>query len=102
MSETSFGDELIASLEEAVAYAESTPETKGFRTHRPIAEEIRELRLTQQLSRTAFAAKYGLDVRALQDWEQGRRAPDRAARVLFRIIRANPEVVAKAAAELAA
>jgi hypothetical protein len=40
-----------------------------------------------------------LDMRALQDWGQGRRMPDRAALVLFRIIRAAPAVAAKAAAD---
>jgi len=101
MTDDSFGDDLIASLTEAVAHAEARPGTKGFRTHAPIAEEIRALRLDLQLSRAAFASRYGLDVRALQDWEQGRRMPDRAARTLFRVIRKAPELVAEAVIEAA-
>jgi DNA-binding transcriptional regulator YiaG len=38
-------------------------------------------------------------MRALQDWEQGRRTPDRAARMLFRLIRMAPDQVAQAALE---
>ena len=32
-------------------------------------------------------------MRALQDWEQGRRVPDRAARVLLTVIESDPEAV---------
>lgn len=45
------------------------------------------------LSQAAFAARFNLDVRAVQDWEQGRRRPDRAARTLLRVIDANPQAV---------
>jgi putative transcriptional regulator len=102
MTDETFGDDLIASLTEAVAHAKGEPGTAAFRAHAPIAEEIRALRIEQQLSRAAFAARYGLDARALQDWEQGRRTPDRAARVLFRVIRRNPDLVAEVAASEAA
>ena len=36
------------------------------------------------------------DVRAVQDWEQGRRVPDRAARVLLTVIDRDPEAVVRA------
>ena len=48
------------------------------------------------LSRQKFAECFGLDVRALQEWEQGRRVPDRAARVLLTVIDRNPEAVVEA------
>ena len=43
-----------------------------------------------RLSRQKFADRFGLDVRALQEWEQGRRVPDRAARVLLTVIDRDP------------
>ena len=39
---------------------------------------------------------FGLDVRAVQEWEQGRRVPDRAARVLLTVIDREPEAVVRA------
>jgi putative transcriptional regulator len=48
------------------------------------------------LSRQKFADRFGLDVRALQEWEQGRRQPDRAARVLLAVIDRNPQAVIRA------
>ena len=47
-----------------------------------------------------FADRFGLDARALQDWEQGRRVPDRAARVLLIVIDSDPEAVVRALGKL--
>ncbi len=52
-----------------------------------------------RLSRQKFADRFGLDVRALQEWEQGRRVPDRAARVLLTVIDRDPEAVVRALGE---
>jgi hypothetical protein len=38
MSVVSFGEELIAALEEAVSYAEGLAAAESFRVHRPLAE----------------------------------------------------------------
>jgi putative transcriptional regulator len=39
---------------------------------------------------------FGLDVRAIQDWEQGRRHPDRSTRILLRVIEKEPAAVERA------
>ena len=62
----------------------------------PSAERIRALRKRLRLSRERFAERFGLDARAVQDWEQGRRVPDRAARVLLTVIDREPEAVIRA------
>jgi putative transcriptional regulator len=53
------------------------------------------------LSRPAFAARFGLAVSAVRDWEQGLRKPDPAARVLLMVIARHPELVAETIAEAA-
>ena len=65
----------------------------------PAAKHILALRRRMKLSRQKFADRFGLDVRALQDWEQGRRVPDRAARVLLTVIDRDPEAVMRALSE---
>jgi putative transcriptional regulator len=45
------------------------------------------------LSQSAFAALLGISVRALQDWEQGRREPSGAARTLSKVAGRHPEVL---------
>ena len=57
----------------------------------PSAKHILALRKRMKLSRQKFADRFGLDVRAVQDWEQGRRVPDRAARVLLTVIARDPK-----------
>jgi putative transcriptional regulator len=62
----------------------------------PDAVDVAAIRKRTGLSRAAFAATFGLDQRALQEWEQRRRQPDRAARVLLAVIKHNPKAVMKA------
>ena len=62
----------------------------------PTAERIVALRKRMELSRQSFADRFGLDSRTVQDWEQGRRVPDRAARVLLTLIDREPEAVVRA------
>ena len=61
----------------------------------PPPSRIVALRKRLRLSRQMFADRFGLDVRALQEWEQGRRVPDRAARVLLTVIDHDPEAVVR-------
>ena len=64
----------------------------------PGAEQILSVRKRLKLSRRKFAERFGLDARAVQDWEQGRRMPDRAARVLLTVIQHDPQAVVRALA----
>jgi putative transcriptional regulator len=56
----------------------------------------RKARLATGLSQPAFAAKYGVPVASLRDWEQGRRKPDAATRNYLRVIASMPDAVARA------
>ena len=50
------------------------------------------------LSQTKFAALLGVSVRTLQDWEQGRREPNAAAKTLIKIAELHPAVLRSIAA----
>jgi putative transcriptional regulator len=52
-----------------------------------------EARRRTGLSQSEFARLLGISVRTLQDWEQGRRAPTKAAKTLLRITMEHPEVL---------
>ena len=45
------------------------------------------------LSQQDFANLLGVSARTLQDWEQGRREPNGAAKTLLRVAVAHPEVL---------
>ena len=64
----------------------------------PAADRIVAIRKRLKLSRRRFTDRFGLDVRAVQDWEQGRRVPDRDARVLLTVIDRVPDSVVRALA----
>ena len=52
-----------------------------------------EARARVGLSQQEFAALLGVSARTLQDWEQGRREPTGAAKMLLRVATAHPEVL---------
>ncbi len=96
--DTEFGRELIASMQEALSIVRG--EAEPARVHlSPDAIDVRAIREKLNLSRPAFAERFGLAVAAVRDWEQGLRRPDPAARVLLLVIGRNPEVVAAAVEE---
>ena len=86
---TRIGTRMIASAKEALAYAEGARD--GFVTHDRV--DVRALRTRLGLLQTEFAARFGLSIATVRDWEQGRSKPDRQARILLRVIEAAPEVV---------
>jgi len=100
MSTRNVGDEIIAGLENAIAYAEG--EIRGARTHVvtvPETVNVKAIRERSGLSQDRFADQYGFKVSALRDWEQGRRNPDRTARILLTVIARNPKAVEDALSE---
>src|SRR5699024_8122565 len=52
-----------------------------------------EARQKSGLSQPGFANLLGVSVRTLQDWEQGRRQPSRAAASLIQIAKQRPDVL---------
>lgn len=50
------------------------------------------------LSQAKFAGLLGVSVRTLQDWEQGRREPNAAAKTLIKVAELHPTVLRKIAA----
>jgi putative transcriptional regulator len=99
MKKKSIGHELIESMEEALAIVQGRVKPARVTKFKPsIALEIRKIRLATGLSRAEFARRFALDARALQDWEQGRRRPDRAARAYLTVIARMPKEVEEALA----
>jgi len=58
--------------------------------------DVRAIREAQGLTRQQFAERYGLQVRAIQEWEQGRRKPEPAVRAYMLVIKNQPAAVRKA------
>jgi putative transcriptional regulator len=59
--------------------------------------DVAATRLKTGLSQARFAQLLGVSARTLQDWEQGRRSPSRAARTLLMIAAKNPKALLEVA-----
>ncbi len=56
----------------------------------------RRCRAGLKLTREEFAARFGFAKSAVKDWEQGRRQPERSARMLLKMIEIEPKAVERA------
>ena len=62
-------------------------------------EDVQYVRQTFNISQDAFAKFMGVSVGTLRNWEQGRRHPTGAARVLLRIAVRQPKLFAEVVGE---
>jgi putative transcriptional regulator len=54
---------------------------------------VRDLRLRSQLTQAEFAAKLGVPIETIRNWEQGKRSPRGPARALLAVIAHAPDTV---------
>ena len=61
--------------------------------------EVRDLRRRARLTQQEFAARLGVPVETIRNWEQGKRLPRGPARALLAVIAHAPETVFAALAK---
>jgi len=88
-----FGQELIESAREAVAIAAG--KARPARSYVPEKVDVPAIRAKTKMSQDRFAETYCIPKGTLRDWEQDRRQPDHAARVLLTMIEREPLAVAR-------
>jgi putative transcriptional regulator len=86
--------------EEVEAAARTDPDAQPM-TETELAQSFRPAGITAMrkrlgLSQSAFATRFQINLRTLQDWEQGRRVPEEIARTYLRVIAHDPDLVAAA------
>ncbi len=92
MSNRDIGTEILEGLEEIKKIKKGEVQLRISELSEPSDPKIIRSRL--KLSQSAFAGLLGVSMRTLQDWEQGRRAPQGPAVALLRIAEQHPEVFA--------
>jgi putative transcriptional regulator len=65
----------------------------------PISPAVRDLRRRARLTQQEFAARLGVPVDTIRNWEQGKRMPRGPARALLAVIARAPETVFAALAK---
>jgi putative transcriptional regulator len=73
------------------AAPDTAPAVASGETAAPTA--VRDLRRRAQLTQMEFAARLGVPVETIRNWEQGKRAPRGPARALLAVIAHSPETV---------
>jgi putative transcriptional regulator len=58
--------------------------------------DVKAIRKRVKMSQAEFSRAYGINKRALQEWEQGGRQPDSAARSYLTVIAREPAAVRRA------
>jgi len=92
---TAFGQELIGDMKLVLAHQRGKIELEQA-WPRPV--DVKAIRKRVRMSQAEFAAAYGISKRALQEWEQGGRQPDSAARSYLTVIANDPAAVRRALA----
>jgi putative transcriptional regulator len=88
------GQRMIASAKQALAFAEG--EDNGCIVHIPDEIDVARIRGKVNMSQRQFAAHFGVSVRTIQEWEQGRAVPSGPARALLMVIDREPNAVRRA------
>lgn len=88
------GQSILRGARQALAYAQGA--RTGFVAHVPESIDVAAIRKRLRLSQAEFAQQFGFKLDAVQNWEQGRRKPDGAARAFLRVIEREPEAVQRA------
>src|SRR5216684_4778898 len=84
---TTFGTDLIEGMKLVLANQRGKIELEQV-WPKPI--DVKAIRQRVKMSQAEFARTYGISKRALQEWEQGGRQPDSAARAYLTVIAKEP------------
>jgi len=88
---------IIAGMREAISYAKGDTAKSRVTTYKiPDNIDVGKVRESLKMSQAEFALKFGFSLGTLRQWEQGRRHPDGAARVLLTVIKRDPGAVKQA------
>src|ERR1700681_3064246 len=90
---TAFGTDLIEGMKLVLAHQRGKIELEQV-WPKPI--DVKAIRKRVRMSQAEFSRAYGISKRALQEWEQGGRQPDSAARAYLTVISKEPQVVRRA------
>jgi putative transcriptional regulator len=79
--------------DKAKADPDNPPLTDEELSRGVLGRKVRRARERLGLSQRDFATRYAINLRRLQDWEQGRFAPDSAMLAYLKVIEREPEMV---------
>jgi len=94
MNEQTAGQRIISSAKQALAFVQG--EDNSCIVHIPDEIDTVRIRKKIDMNQSQFAAYFGVSVRTVQEWEQGRAIPSGPARAFLMVIDREPEAVRRA------
>ncbi len=95
VKKTTFGADVIEGMKLVLAHQRGNVKLDQVW---PKPVDVKAIRKRVRMSQAEFSRAYGISKRALQEWEQGGRQPDSAARAYLTVIAKEPVVVRRALA----
>ncbi|MFD1704465.1 helix-turn-helix domain-containing protein [Methylopila henanensis] len=93
------GQSIIDGLDDVIAFNNGDQNAaRLIPWQAPTSVDVRAIRNKLGMSQKEFAARFGLKLASLRNWEQDKRVPETATRVLLTIIDREPDAVKKALA----
>jgi putative transcriptional regulator len=93
---TKLGRELERDLKIVLGHAKGEISLPTRYVEVPDTIDVKAVRTGLRMSQSQFARTFGFNARVVQDWEQGRRQPETAARAYLLVIQRNPKAVTEA------
>ncbi len=91
---TRLGSALVDGMTQILAHVRGEIELRSYTLPGPI--DVKAIRKKVGMSQSEFASAFALNRRTLQEWEQGKTAPDNAVRAYLTVIERNPAAVVEA------
>ncbi|MEJ0044805.1 MAG: helix-turn-helix domain-containing protein [Rhodospirillales bacterium] len=91
------GEGLLQGLAELLAWKRGEVALEVINRDPMPPARVRAIRKKVARSARDFERRFGIPAATLNNWEQGRRAPDPTARLLLKVIETDPETVERAA-----
>ncbi len=89
------GNSMIKGMEETLAFAEGK-KSSAVKVHIPEEINVQRIRKKLKMTQTGFANYFGVSVRTVQEWEQGRRVPSGVSKNFLFVIDQEPDAVHRA------
>ena len=93
---SAFGLELEAGARDILAHLKGEKALLARPIVLPDEVNAKRIRTAAGMSQADFARAFHIELRTLQDWEQGRRKPDATTRAYLAVIQRNPKAVVEA------
>ena len=91
-----FGEGLLEGLAEAVAWKRGELALEAVNVDPMPPARVKKIRIAVAKSTREFERRFGIPAATMENWEQGRRRPDPAARALLIVIEREPSAVERA------